>query len=220
MGFGLARPERFELPACWFEASRSIHLSYGRAARDIIAAMERREVEVKLRVDSAAGARRLLRGAGFRIARGRKLERNTLYDTPDQRLRKGGRLLRIRETGGRALLTFKGRATVGRHKSRAELELPVAAPATLAAILTRLGLSARFRYEKFRTEYTDGGGLATLDETPIGVFVELEGSPAWIDRAARRLGYSPRQYITASYAALFLRHHPPGRGRPSDMLFS
>jgi hypothetical protein len=26
----LARPERIELPTCWFEASRSIHLSYGR----------------------------------------------------------------------------------------------------------------------------------------------------------------------------------------------
>ena len=26
----LARPERIELPTCWFEASRSIRLSYGR----------------------------------------------------------------------------------------------------------------------------------------------------------------------------------------------
>jgi hypothetical protein len=26
----LVRPERLELPACWFEASRSIQLSYGR----------------------------------------------------------------------------------------------------------------------------------------------------------------------------------------------
>jgi hypothetical protein len=27
----MARPERLELPTYWFEASRSIHLSYGRA---------------------------------------------------------------------------------------------------------------------------------------------------------------------------------------------
>jgi hypothetical protein len=27
----MARPERFELPTYWFEASRSIQLSYGRA---------------------------------------------------------------------------------------------------------------------------------------------------------------------------------------------
>jgi hypothetical protein len=29
-GEGLARPERFELPTNWFEASYSIQLSYGR----------------------------------------------------------------------------------------------------------------------------------------------------------------------------------------------
>jgi hypothetical protein len=28
---GMARPERFELPAYWFEASRSIQVSYGRS---------------------------------------------------------------------------------------------------------------------------------------------------------------------------------------------
>jgi hypothetical protein len=30
----LARPERLELPTCWFEARRSIRLSYGRARLD------------------------------------------------------------------------------------------------------------------------------------------------------------------------------------------
>ncbi len=31
--FNLARPERFELPTNWFEASYSIQLSYGRVER-------------------------------------------------------------------------------------------------------------------------------------------------------------------------------------------
>ena len=31
----LARPERIELPTCWFEASRSIRLSYGRLSLTI-----------------------------------------------------------------------------------------------------------------------------------------------------------------------------------------
>ena len=30
----VARPERIELPTCWFEASRSIQLSYGRPSAD------------------------------------------------------------------------------------------------------------------------------------------------------------------------------------------
>ena len=32
--FNLARPERFELPTNWFEASYSIQLSYGRMGQD------------------------------------------------------------------------------------------------------------------------------------------------------------------------------------------
>jgi len=58
-----------------------------------------------------------------------------------------------------------------------------------------------------------------LDVTPIGVFVELEGSPRVIDRAARLLGWGPADYITKSYRALYLdacRH----RGLPArDMVF-
>ena len=34
----MARPERFELPTYWFEASRSIRLSYGRGQAMIHAA--------------------------------------------------------------------------------------------------------------------------------------------------------------------------------------
>ena len=64
-----------------------------------------------------------------------------------------------------------------------------------------------FRYEKFRTEFQRRGskGIATLDETPIGTYLELEGDPQWIDRMARTLGYEEKDYITASYARLFLR---------------
>ena len=37
----LVRPERLELPAYWFEASRSIQLSYGRTINPILPAMPR-----------------------------------------------------------------------------------------------------------------------------------------------------------------------------------
>ena len=32
MSLEVARPERFELPTCWFVASHSIQLSYGRVS--------------------------------------------------------------------------------------------------------------------------------------------------------------------------------------------
>ena len=44
----MARPERLELPAYWFEASRSIQLSYGRA------------LVVRISLPSHTGARRKL----------------------------------------------------------------------------------------------------------------------------------------------------------------
>jgi hypothetical protein len=46
--------------------------------------------------------------------------------------------------------------------------------------------------------------VAELDETPIGTFLELEGSRAAIDRAARGLGFGPADYIVETYVALFI----------------
>ena len=45
--------------------------------------------------------------------------------TPEGILRQRGTLLRLREVGGRSILTFKGPATPGKHKSREELETTV-----------------------------------------------------------------------------------------------
>ena len=44
-----------------------------------------------------------------------------------------------------------------------------------------IGLVAAFRYEKWRSEWSDGEGHCVIDETPIGVFAELEGE-AGVDR--------------------------------------
>ncbi|MBZ5585650.1 MAG: hypothetical protein LAQ30_26305 [Acidobacteriia bacterium] len=47
----------------------------------------------------------------------------------------------------------------------------------------------------------------------------MEGSPAWIDRAARKLGFSEREYITASYARLYLDWCARRGSKPGDMVF-
>ena len=46
-------------------------------------------------------------------------------------------------------------------------------------------------------------GHATLDETPVGIYLELEGPARWIDRTAKRLGIPLSDYITENYAGLF-----------------
>ncbi len=70
-------------------------------------------------------------------------------------------------------------------------------------IFTQLGFQPAFTYEKWRTEFADSTGHCVLDETPIGVFAELEGPPEWIDATARKLGVDPGQFITLSYGRLF-----------------
>ena len=57
------------------------------------------EIEIKLRIDSVAAARRLLRQRGFSITKPRVLEINTIFDTAAGVLRSGGQLLRLRLHG-------------------------------------------------------------------------------------------------------------------------
>jgi adenylate cyclase class 2 len=162
------------------------------------------ETEIKFRVTGRAALARRLRACGFRLVEPRVRECDSLWDTPSGALRRRGHLLRLRRSGRSWLLTFKGKALPGRHKVREELETALADGAAARRILQALGLVESFCYEKFRATWSDGRGLVVVDQTPIGDFAEIEGPPRWIDATARRLGISPREYITRSYASLFL----------------
>jgi adenylate cyclase, class 2 len=166
---------------------------------------EKREVEIKLLLASAEQGRGLLRRAGFRVRRRRVFECNALFDTPEGSLGARGVLLRLRHAGRRTLLTFKGLAAEGKYKSRQEIETVIPDSEAFEAILGGLGFVTTFRYEKYRTEYggADNRGVVTLDETPIGVYLELEGTPGWIRRTARLLGFAEGHYITDSYGGLY-----------------
>ena len=59
----------------------------------------------------------------------------------------------------------------------------------------------------------------TLDETPIGVFLELEGPAKWIDSTAKELGFSYADYITASYGVLFAEWCKEYELSTRDMVF-
>jgi adenylate cyclase class 2 len=179
------------------------------------------ETEIKLPAADVASAKRLLYRAGFRVHKRRVFEDNTVFDTPAWKLRKQASLLRLREAGGKSVVTYKGRPIASKHKSREELEVEVSDPGMLRAIAGRLGFEPIFRYQKYRTEYKQPSrsGIATLDETPIGLYLELEGQPDWIDGTALRLGYSERDYITASYARLYSEWCAQHRVKPTNMVF-
>ncbi len=178
----------------------------------------KKEVEIKLRLTAAEEGRGRLRQAGFRLARRRVFERNVIFDTPGRTLRRRGLLLRLRTSGTHHVLTFKGPSEAGKHKIRKEIEFEIRGGEACREVLEALGYRPVFRYEKYRTEYVPGlagAGRAMLDETPVGVFLELEGPPQWIDRMARRLGFREPEYITSSYSEL---HRAAGGGQ-RDMVF-
>ncbi len=165
------------------------------------------ETEIKFRVDDLNELTRRLEAAGFTLQTPRAFESNVLYDTPERAMRARTEILRIRNYAGRCTVTHKRLPDSGpgedRHKHRMENETEVADGAALEDIFLSLGLVAAFRYEKWRTEWTDGEGHCVVDETPIGNYAELEGSAEWIDHAAARLCIDPAQYITLSYGRLF-----------------
>jgi adenylate cyclase class 2 len=165
------------------------------------------ETEIKIELDDVAGFSAGLEAAGFHLITPRSFERNVLYDTPDRQMRARTEILRIRNYAGRCLLTHKRLPDSGvgedRHKHRIETETEVSDGEALAAVFLSLGLVSSFRYEKWRTEWSDGEGHCVVDETPIGNYAELEGSAEWIDRIAARLGINPSLYMTLSYGRLF-----------------
>jgi adenylate cyclase class 2 len=164
------------------------------------------EIEVKIAAESATILRARLRENGFRIARPRVFERNITLDDEERSLRKRNLLLRVRVAGKLITCTWKGKESVGGpHKRREEREFHVDNLEECLALFRGLGYAPSFRYEKYRTEFTRQGerGHALLDETPIGVFMELEGPVRWIDRTAKQLGFSRDDYIVLSYGRLY-----------------
>jgi adenylate cyclase class 2 len=177
------------------------------------------EIEIKFCIAAVGTLGRRLRASGFRLLTKRTHEINTVYDFAGSPLRKRGELLRLRKYGPQWLLTHKAKSTTGRHKSRVETETRIADGAKMHGILLALGLAPTFRYEKFRAEWSDGQGHVVIDETPIGIFGEIEGPPRWIDRTARELRIGRADYITQSYAELFFEWKARNRSRAKEMTF-
>jgi adenylate cyclase class 2 len=201
------------------------------------------ETEVKLRVPDQPRLLRQLARLKAKLIRARVHEMNTLYDTAEGNLARHGQMLRIRmerpargsylevrvhkivrgNVKKRAWLTFKGpvkgtRASDrGQYKVREEHEVRIFDDREMHRILEALGLRPWFRYEKFRSTFSlprMKGLQVVLDETPIGLFLELEGEREEIDRAAELLGFGPSDYISKSYGALFMERH--GLSRPAS----
>jgi adenylate cyclase class 2 len=168
----------------------------------------------------------------------REFEDNLAFDFPDRSIVRAGSLLRVRILARGSLLTFKGPvvsipglATAApdappdpdapqdsagpgsppmKARRETELVIPFEETDALIAIIRGLGMEQVYRYQKFRTTWGWKGLHIMLDETPIGIYVELEGDRALIEAGAKALGYFPDDFITRSYRDLHLEHLEQG----------
>jgi adenylate cyclase class 2 len=181
------------------------------------------ETEVKIELADLPKVRDRLVQLGFRIRTPRAFEDNWIFDYPDRSLARRSQLLRVRSFGERAWITLKTpsrRST--RYKIRQELETELGDAQVVRQLLGILGFEPSFRYQKFRTVLEPAKPskkklTVTLDETPIGTFLEIEGAARGILALAAKLGYKPTDFIQDSYWQLFQKRRPRSSG--TTMIF-
>ena len=178
------------------------------------------EREIKLRFDSAEDARERILSIGATPLRGRRLQEDTLLDAEDDRLYQRRCVLRVRSENQRSVLTFKGPIHPGAMKVREEHETVASDGDTLLVILQELGFRDWFRYEKYREEFAAEDVVIAIDETPVGIFVEIEGGEEHIHQTAAALGKTEDDYVTDSYRTLFLEYVRAHGLSARDMTFA
>src|SRR4051812_40289321 len=177
------------------------------------------EREVKLAFRDVEEARTAILAAGAEPLRARRLQEDYLLDTKDDQLFGRRCVLRVRMESGKTLLTFKGPVQESSMKVREELETVVGDGLLLLLVLEQIGFRVWFRYQKYREEFAHEDVIVALDETPVGVFVEIEGSETGIHDMASALARKPEDYVLDSYRGLFVKHCQRHGLPVSDMLF-
>jgi adenylate cyclase class 2 len=168
------------------------------------------EREVKLLFPTTAAAREAVLAAGAVSADARRLQDDSLYDLPDETLRKKGCVVRIRterwpDRPETTTLTVKGPVQSSQMKLREEHETRVESAEPLMRAFDALGMRVWFRYQKYREEFSTPGLVVAIDDTPVGTYVELEGDEDAILAMTTALGRSPADFIIDSYYRLFIK---------------
>jgi adenylate cyclase class 2 len=173
------------------------------------------EREIKLRYTTCNEVRLAVDGLEGSPLRDRRLQDDYLLDLPNGELQHQGCALLVRieksditnkSTYETTTVTFKGPPLPDVMKVREELETTVGNGELFLRILVKAGWNVWFRYQKYREEFKRDDVVIAIDETPVGVFVELEGNELTIRSLASALGRTTDDYIIASYRQLYVEH--------------
>ena len=162
------------------------------------------ELEAKFYIQDRTALEQRLLALGAEQVRGRTNERNLRFDTRFGRLRYRKQLLRLRRDHS-VHLTFKGSSKLEDGVfSRQEIEIELSDFETGRRLIEALGFRVVVIYEKYRTTYTLDGLEITVDELPMGDFIEIEGEDQQqIRRGADRLSLDWETAIRSTYLGLF-----------------
>jgi adenylate cyclase class 2 len=164
------------------------------------------EIEVKFLINDLPRMEIRIQALGGKLVHPRVHEVNLRFDTPEGDLSRDHRVLRLRRDQ-QTRLTFKGAAQMNRTVSvRQEIEVEVSSFEDTQRLLEALGYKIYMLYEKYRTTYSLGGVLVTLDELPYGHFSEIEGPDAkHLQETAESLWLDWSLRSRESYSSLFER---------------
>jgi predicted adenylyl cyclase CyaB len=169
-----------------------------------------RELEVKAVLDNWESRRRRLEKRGGRLVFVGRIE-DRRYDTPRRALAKRDHVLRVRvyrgeDGGAHCSLDWKGKTKYeDGYKVREELSTSAEQPDALAAILARLGYVVIHALDREIAQFDVAGAAVRFERYPrMDDLVEVEGSPAAIERAIAALGM-PRDAFTSDRLRDFVR---------------
>jgi adenylate cyclase, class 2 len=172
--------------------------------------MNGQETEVKFYVGDLAKVESKLIALGADLIQPRVHESNLRFDTPEDSLRRAGKVLRLRQDESSKMTLKSGTSASDGILSRKEIEFGVESFEAARELIESLGYQVILFYEKYRRTYELNGLHIMLDELPYGDFVEVEGDDAKSIRAiSNSIGLNWKAAIEASYSALFQRIAEP-----------
>ena len=179
------------------------------------------EVELKSVVDDMALRRRIIEEAGGVLVFAGKLE-DRRYDTRDHALTQRDQVLRMRvyrdQHGSRAQVDWKGPTSrVDGYKQREELEARVTDGNAMVVILEKLGYIVTIEIDREIAQYEFEGAMVRFEHYPrMDDLVEVEGTPAQIERAIAALGM-PRTGFTTERLPDFALRYKARTGLPAAL---
>ena len=175
------------------------------------------EREIKYQVEDFYPYRKQLLGQGAK-RQSSFLEDNIVFDDEGESLKREAKLLRLRRSDT-VTITFKKPVDRTRFKIMEEYEIEVSDFDEAEKIINSLGFRKVFRYQKRREVFTLHDTHILLDETPIGNYIEIEGTEEHILKLSKGIGLEPEQGSSKNYMELYREYCAQNNLKPTDMLF-